>query len=60
MKVRDIVKKLDDESYELQASVTITGPNGQVSLSPGTKLRPGVKILGMDIEEILELDIDKK
>jgi len=59
MKVRDLLIEHTDGSYEPKQQVTITGPNGKVTLSPSVRFRPGVKFMGIDITEVLDEEIDE-
>jgi len=58
MKVRDLLIVHSDGSYEPKQPIKITGPSGEITLNPGTKLRPGVKFMGVDIAEILDMEAD--
>ncbi len=57
MKVRDLLTEHSDGSYEPKQNITISGPNGKVSLNPGVRFRAGVKFMGIDIAEILDQEI---
>jgi len=58
MKVRDLLIHHPDGSYEPKRTIKITTPSGEVTLSPGVRSRPGVKIMGFDITELLDMDVD--
>lgn len=58
MKVRDLLIEHSDGSYEPKKPITITGPQGKVMLNPETRFRPGVKFMGIDITEILDMEVD--
>ena len=57
MKAKDFFIQHPDGSYEPTRSLTINGPSGRVTLGPGIRLKPGVRFMGIDITEILYMDI---
>lgn len=42
-----------DGSWSPLHRVTITGPNGQVTMGPGVAFRPGVAFMGIDMATVL-------
>lgn len=59
MRVIDLLIHHPDGSYEPKRPITITTPNGsKVTLNPGTKFRRGIKIGGIDITEVLDMEVD--
>jgi hypothetical protein len=58
MKLKDILIKNKDGSYEPQSSISISRPDGNVvTIGPGVKIRAGVQFWGMDIKDLLEKEI---
>lgn len=59
MKLKDILIKHQDGSYEPRAPISISRPDGNViTIGPGIKLKPGVKFSGIDIKDLLERDVN--
>ena len=58
MKIKDIVIRNGDGSYEFTQNIEIRSPNGIIKLGPGVRMMPGVKMFGVDIVEILEMNIN--
>ena len=57
MKVRDFLIEHPDGSYEPKQRITVTGPNGNVTLNRGVRFKPGVRFMGIDITEILDQEV---
>ena len=57
MRIRDLLIEHSDGSYEPKKSITLSNPNGRITLNPGMRFRPGVRFMGIDITEILDKDI---
>jgi hypothetical protein len=49
-----VFQKNPDGSWSAKQQITITGPNGQVTISPGVSYRPGVAFMGIDLAAQLE------
>ncbi|MCJ7613599.1 hypothetical protein MUO71_02375 [Candidatus Bathyarchaeota archaeon] len=58
MRVRDLLIHHPDGSYEPRQPITVTSQSGKVSLSPGVRFQPGVKFMGVDITEVLDMEVD--
>ena len=58
MKVRDLLIHHPDGRYEPKQTIKITTPGGEITMNPGTKFQPGVKFMGVDITEMLDMDVD--
>ena len=58
MKVRDLLIHHPDGSYEPKQPIAITTPSGKVTLNPGVRFQPGVKFMGVDIREVLDMEVD--
>ncbi len=58
MKVRELCINHPDGSYEPKRQIIITTISGKVTLNPGVRFRPGVKIMGMDIAELLDMEVN--
>lgn len=58
MKLKDILIKHEDGSYEPKTPISISKPDGNVvTIGPGVKLQPGVEFFGINISELLERDV---
>lgn len=58
MKVRDLLIHHPDGSYEPKQPITITRQGGKATLNPGVRFQPGVKFMGVDITEVLDMEVD--
>ena len=54
MRIRDYFIRHPDGSWEPRQQATIQGPNGSVTLNPGTRFRQGVLFMGVDIAALCE------
>jgi len=57
MKVNDLMIFHDDGSIEPSQKITIQEPSGTVSFGPGVRFRKGVSFMGVDVFELLEMDV---
>jgi hypothetical protein len=58
MKLKDVLIKHEDGSYEPKSPISISRSDGNVvTIGPGVRLRSGVKFLGIDINDLLEKEI---
>ena len=58
MRVRDLLIHYPDGSYEPKQPIAITTQSGKVTLNPGVRFQPGVKFMGVDIREVLDMEVD--
>lgn len=58
MKFRDYFVKQADGSWRPNKLITIKGPTGQMSMPPGQRLRPGLKLMGLDMAQLCEDDAE--
>ncbi len=58
MRLRLLLIQHPDGSYEPKRQITINTPSVKVTLNPGTRFRRGVKISGVDITEMLDIEVD--
>lgn len=57
MKLRDKMVQHPNGSWEPREPITIKSPSGEVRLSPGVRFKEGIVILGVDIKELLDMEI---
>ncbi len=58
MKIRDYFTRHPDGSWEPKQTVTIKTNSGEITLSPGTRFRPGVQFGGIDVAQLCEQNAD--
>ena len=60
MKFRDYFAKREDGSWVgPREALTLKGPaGGQVSMPPRGRVRPGIKLVGLDIAQLCDDDAD--
>ncbi len=59
MIVRDLMIQHPDESWEPKQIITINLPSGEkITLRPGVKMKPGFMAMGVDITELLDMEVD--
>lgn len=57
MTVRDLIIHHLDGTYEPRQPIAITSQGRKVTLSPGVRFRPGVRFNGVDITEVLDMEV---
>ena len=59
MIVRDLMIQHPDESWEPKQIININLPSGdKITLRPGVKMKPGFMAMGVDITELLDMEVD--
>jgi len=61
MLVRDLMTQDADGGWEAKQIITINHPTGEkITLRPGIKMNPGFMAMGVDIIELLDIELDEK
>jgi len=61
MLVRDLMNQHPDGAWEAKQIITINQPSGEkITLRPGIKMNPGFMAMGVDIIELLDIELDEK
>lgn len=60
MIVRDLMTEYPDGSWEAKQIIIINRPSGKITLRPGIKMQPGFMAMGVDIIELLDMDIGEQ
>ncbi|HAQ05555.1 MAG: hypothetical protein UX53_C0040G0003 [Candidatus Azambacteria bacterium GW2011_GWB2_46_37] len=59
MKLKDILIKNADGSYQPKTQISISRPDGNIiTIGPDVKLQPGVQFSGIDIKDFLEREVN--
>ena len=61
MLVRDLMTQDADGAWEAKQIITINHPTGEkITLRPGIKMNPGFMAMGIDIIDLLDIELDEK
>ena len=61
MLVRDLMTQHPDGAWEAKQIITINHPTGEtLTLRPGIKMNPGFMAMGVDIIDLLDIELDEK
>lgn len=61
MLVRDLMSQHPDGAWEAKQIISINHPTGaEITLRPGIKMNPGFMAMGVDIIDLLDIELDEK
>ena len=61
MLVRDLMTQHPDGAWEAKQIISINHPTGEkITLRPGIKMNPGFMAMGIDIINLLDIELDEK